>query len=597
MAVLQRYDWILAITSIAFCCSSFGNGANDVANSYATSVAARSLTMPQVGFLSMITEFVGAVALGKRVTGTIKNDIINLDHFVPTPSVLMLVMGCAELGSATWLLVATKMGFPVSTTQTVVGALVGAGIGSQAQVTWRWADGSVSQVAASWAIAPLISAGFSALLFGTLKFFILERQNSFEKALRAIPIYLAFTGAVLALFITIEAPSAPSLEELGAGTAIGIILGVFFGVLLIAYVFFVPYFHRVVVKNDVRIRPWHIPLGPLLWREDPPLYFPGKGDSMVVDYYESAHEKNEQDEHAFGDPENPLKGHVNPSDSAEQKAVADTHNGHGADSTHDDTTVTSGAQNLTGLEELERGDAPGMRRRRRVRHVEPEERWLVPVRHLPIYHPRRLSNLAKYCMLQGVTRDCVTHASQALADVHRKAKRYDNRVEHLWTYAQVASAMMMSIAHGSNDVANAVGPWVASYQTFRTGIVEEDSDTPTWILVVAGFLLGAGFWFMGHHIVKALGNKITQLSPTRGYAMELGAAITVLLASRLGLPVSTTQCLTGGVVGVALMNGDVGAVNWRQLVWIFSGWVLTLPSAGLIAGLLTVMALNAPQFG
>jgi phosphate/sulfate permease len=156
--------------------------------------------------------------------------------------------------------------------------------------------------------------------------------------------------------------------------------------------------------------------------------------------------------------------------------------------------------------------------------------------------------------------------------------------------------MMMSIAHGSNDVANAVGPWVAVYQTYQTGVVSEDTDTPIWILVVAGFLLGTGFWFMGHHIMKALGNKITQVSPTRGYAMELGAAITVLLASRLGLPVSTTQCLTGAVCGVALMNADLGAVNWRQLAWIFGGWVLTLPSAGLIAGLLTVMALNAPQF-
>ncbi|PNP51280.1 hypothetical protein FNYG_15905 [Fusarium nygamai] len=231
-------------------------------------------------------------------------------------------MGCAEVGSATWLLVATKLGFPVSTTQTVVGAIVGAGIASQAQVTWRWTDGSVSQVAASWGIAPALSACFSAILFGTLKFYILERENSFEKALRAIPIYLAFTAAVLALFITIEAPNAHRLR----------------------------------------------------------------------------------------------------------------------------------------------------------------------------------------------------------------------------------------------------------------------------------FLLGAGFWFMGHHIIKALGNKITQVSPTRGYAMELGAAITVLLASRLGLPVSTTQCLTGAVCGVALMNADLGAVNWRQLAWIIGGWVLTLPSAGLIAGLLTVMALNAPQF-
>jgi phosphate/sulfate permease len=156
---------------------------------------------------------------------------------------------------------------------------------------------------------------------------------------------------------------------------------------------------------------------------------------------------------------------------------------------------------------------------------------------------------------------------------------------------------MMSIAHGSNDVANAVGPWVAAYQTYQTGVVSEDADTPVWILIIAGFLLGAGFWFMGFHIIRSLGNKITQMSPTRGFSSEVGAAITVLLASLLGLPVSTTQCLTGAVLGVSLMNLDFGATNWRQMLFIFCGWVLTLPAAGLIAGLLTVMALNAPQFG
>jgi hypothetical protein len=85
--------------------------------------------------------------------------------------------------------------------------------------------------------------------------------------------------------------------------------------------------------------------------------------------------------------------------------------------------------------------------------------------------------------------------------------------------------------------------------------------------------------FYGYHIVRALGNKITQMSPTRGFSVELGAAVTVLLASRLGLPVSTTQCLTGSAVGVALMNYDLGAVNWRQLAFIFSGWVSSLPLA------------------
>jgi sodium-dependent phosphate transporter len=97
--------------------------------------------------------------------------------------------------------------------------------------------------------------------------------------------------------------------------------------------------------------------------------------------------------------------------------------------------------------------------------------------------------------------------------------------------------------------------------------------------------------------MRSLGNKLTKTSPTRGYSMELGAAITVLLASRLGLPVSTTQCITGAIVGVDLTNGDNKSLNWRQLGKILLGWVLTVPAAGLVSGLLMAMALDAPDWG
>lgn len=97
--------------------------------------------------------------------------------------------------------------------------------------------------------------------------------------------------------------------------------------------------------------------------------------------------------------------------------------------------------------------------------------------------------------------------------------------------------------------------------------------------------------------MRNLGNRITKHSPTRGFSMELAAAITVLLASRLGLPVSTTQCVTGGILGVALVNLDLKSINWKQLGKIFSGWVLTVPSAGLIAGIIMGMALNVPRWG
>jgi phosphate/sulfate permease len=110
---LVKYNWILAITTIAFVFSSASNGANDVANSYATSVAARTLKMWQAGILASITEFIGAVAMGARVTSTIKSGVFGLSKFQPAPPTFMLVMGCAEVGSATFLTIATLFGMPV----------------------------------------------------------------------------------------------------------------------------------------------------------------------------------------------------------------------------------------------------------------------------------------------------------------------------------------------------------------------------------------------------------------------------------------------------------------------------------------------------
>ncbi|CAO1603734.1 hypothetical protein XANCAGTX0491_007313 [Xanthoria calcicola] len=552
---LTKYNWILALITIFFCLSSFMNGANDVANSYATSVAARTLTMPQVGFLAMLTEFVGAVALGNRVTNTIKNGIISIKRFNGNPGSLMLAMAAAEFGSAGWLAIATSVGYPVSTTQTIVGALIGVGFAADSPVTWEWKSGSVSQVAASWVIAPLLAGCFAAIVFSTIKFGVLERSNPFALGMMAIPFYLAFTCAVLALFMVVEAPTAPSLEEFGAGKAVGIVLGVFFGILLLAYIFVRPYLHRRLVKGDSRIKFYHIPLGPLLMKDDPPLYWPAKADGVVViDYYENAYStKDSSVEHL--------------SDSEKDVAIS------------------------TSLEKANPLVAPTARNR----IVTPEERFLAPSKHLPVAHPSRLYGFVKYFLFQGVTRDCVSHEDPRLQATHARCKVYDNRTEHLFTYCQVLSAMLMSIAHGSNDVANAVGPWAATYSTYRANQVATKVPTPVWMLVIAGFLLGAGFWFFGFKIIRALGNRITQMSPSRGFSTELGAAITVLLASRVGLPVSTTQCLAGATVGVALMNFDVRAVNWRQILFIFSGWVLTLPCAGLLSGLVMAMALNAPH--
>ena len=226
----------------------------------------------------------------------------------------------------------------------------------------------------------------------------------------------------------------------------------------------------------------------------------------------------------------------------------------------------------------------------------PRERFLASTANLPFYYPERLFSYTKFFLLQGVMRDCVTHYSDALESTYAEAQQYDNRVEDIFSYVQIGSAMMMSIAHGSNDVANAVGPWLGAYMTWKNGFIATETPTPTWILCAAGALLGAGFWFFGYHIVRSMGNQITQMTPVRGFCVEMGAAITVLLASRFGLPLSSTQCIAGSIVGVALMNMTPKAVNWKQIGHICFGWVLTLPCAGFLAGSLMAMALNVPHF-
>jgi sodium-dependent phosphate transporter len=275
-----------------------------------------------------------------------------------------------------------------------------------------------------------------------------------------------------------------------------------------------------LVKEDHRIRFGHVLLGPLLWKEDGWLPFPKRDvGPLVPDYYVRTY-------HGEGDPY--------------AEVIAD-----GVEAKPQAQGIDEPATEIT------KGTSPERESEAPTRKVEASE--LQSVDTLPLLHPKRLFVIIKYVLLRGVTKDVIGHQSRNLAHVHARAPRYDNKVEHLWTAAQVTSAIIMSIAHGSNDVSNAIGPWTTEYLTWKTGTSSATVDTPTWIRAVGGLGLAIGFWTYGYHLMRNLGNKITQMSPTRGYSMELGTAITVLLASRLGLPISTTQCITGK--SLALLPG------------------------------------------
>jgi len=551
-----KYDWLFAIGTIFFCFSLWGIGANDVANSYATSVSSRALTLVQAGCLATVTEFSGSIGLGARVTETIRKGIISPTSFKSDPAVLILAMATAEIGSAVWQYLATRWGFPVSTTQSIVGALAGVGIAANVHVKWEWKSGSLSQVAASWAIAPAIAAGFGAVIFLSIRIFVLDRSNPLKCAMYAIPVYYGITAGILAIFFIVSGGHGlPSPEKLGAGRAVGIVLGCAIGVGLLTAIFFLPYFHRKLVVGDSRLRLYHVFLGPALWKEDVNIPFPGKQGDVVIDYYARRYTE-------VGDPERP-------------EPEIRTEPTHGEK--HPGPDPNASPPNETGSDES-------------------PETPLERAEHYFWWHPRRIGPFLYRIIFYGISHDVITHQSKGLRRVHERAPKFDNKTEHLFTMSQIASAIIMSISHGANDVSNAIGPFTTEYQTWSTGEVLSTQPTPIWIAAVGGIGLSVGFWTYGYKIMRALGNKITLITPTRGFAMELGAAITVLLASRLGLPVSTTQCITGGIIGVALVNKDLKSIHWKQLAWIFLGWVLTCPVAGLISGILMGIFLNTPHF-
>ncbi len=156
-------------------------------------------------------------------------------------------------------------------------------------------------------------------------------------------------------------------------------------------------------------------------------------------------------------------------------------------------------------------------------------------------------------------------------------------VEQVFAPLCVFTACAMAFAHGSNDVANGVGPLAAVVSVATTGEVSQQSALPVWILALGGLGIVLGLATLGYRVMQTIGKRITELTPSRGFCAELAAASTVVVASRLGLPVSTTHIIVGAVLGVGFARG-IAAIDLRIVAKIVASWIMTLPiGAGLAA--------------
>ena len=160
---------------------------------------------------------------------------------------------------------------------------------------------------------------------------------------------------------------------------------------------------------------------------------------------------------------------------------------------------------------------------------------------------------------------------------------YFTSMEKIFAVLMIITAAAMAFAHGSNDVANAIGPLAAIYSIIDSGgMIGSKSALPIWILFVGGLGIAVGLITYGHKVIATIGTGITQLTPSRGFAATLAAAATVVIASGTGIPVSTTQVLVGAVLGVGLARG-MAALDTRVISRIFLSWIITLPAGALMS--------------
>lgn len=573
MAFLHQFDYIFAFGVIFAFLDAWNIGANDVANSFATSVSSRSLTLLQAMCIAAVMELGGSIGVGGRVADTIRTKVVDPKLFSNDPAVLMLGMVCALVGSSLYLTFATRIGLPVSTTHSIMGGVIGMGFGSVGgkRVSWGWKG--VASVFATWAIAPGLAGIFAALIFLITKYSVLRRKNAPMAAIVTVPIYFALTTGLITMLIVWKGAAARVAPT--TGQILGSIFGVAFGVALVVSVFFLPYLYRKIVQGDWTLKPWEAIYGPLLLRRGPVPERP-EGVAEIQDYY---------------------RGHM----TREQFLERDSHT--------DDVERTRAMEKATEKgADLEPSsprpaDSPTMPL---TKDDQPHDQAGVYIGPRPSggkFAPMVLLWWAKRIFFHGINKDVVNAQkkrsilSRDIDQVHARAERYDNKAEYVYSFLQILTASAASFTHGANDVANAIGPFATIYQIWSTGRVPSKSPVPIWILAFGGGAIVIGLWTYGYNIMRSLGNRITLHSPSRGFSMELGAAITVIMATRLAIPVSTTQCIAGATVGVGLCNGDWRSINWRMVAWIYFGWFVTLPVTALISGCLLSIILNAPQFG
>ena len=511
MSEVSDYLWLVIFGGFIAFYNAWGIGANDCANSFATSVGAKVLTLKKAVYVAAVFEFSGALLMGSHVTDTIRKKIVDTDMFEANPEVLMLGMLCADFASAIWLTIATYLRYPVSTTHSIIGAIVGFSLayGGADSVVWD----KIGMIVASWIISPLIAGIFSLTLFYLVKRYAFKTDNPFEMTLRIFPILTFLTFLINGFFIFYKGTPALKLDK--TELWVGIVCAVSMGSIasLISWFYYVP-----------RIRDRTIAM-----RRGNSRVHPQLEGTLEVELTELDTETSTDDIE------------INRAETSEENIEIN--------------------EELTLEEEL--------------------SNEVVYNTDLDITkNINRLKDIVKQLKIKK--------HDEKILQLHNNADVFDEKSEKACTSLQVITACFSSFAHGANDVANAIAPLATIYAIYSSGEFEKKSDVPVWVLFIGaiGIVFGLATW--GYKIIDRIGRELTKVTPSRGFIIELAAATTVVFASRTAIPVSTTHCQVGSVVGCGIGDGR-NNVDWKIMKSILFSWLITLPVTGFIsAGLFSL---------
>jgi len=545
MSSLREYLWIAVLGGICGFAYGFLIGANDVANAFASTVSSKSITLKQAVIIASFCEFSGALFLGASVTGTVRSKIFDVDIYSDEPELLMFGMFTSLFTASCMLFLATHLGLPVSTTHDIVGCIMGFSIAAKGFSSIQW--DVVQKIIISWVTSPLISGFIAFLLFSATKIFVLKTENPYQRAYYAFPVVL-FIGLGIDLFFVLS-KAAGNVERIAEHLHLYWVLPVSFGTGLVAGLLWIFIFGRFAKRRADHFRA----LREARMDEIGDIEKPKDADLLKAD--ESEEEEVDEDDLEYDD-----EGHVY--------------------QVNKKTAVASAVKVEAPKDLKEDTDPEGSTEPEDEPESNGQSKTLVQSMRA---HGEKFAN-ATY---NQDLREKSFHEDPTAAEIWEKGEVYDPDAEYIFTYVQVFTACLNSFAHGANDVANTIAPTSAIIFTYQNGVVAGKSPVQKWLLAMGGGAIVLGLLLYGYKGMKTLGYKLTILSPSRGACAELASSLTVVTAAFLGIPVSTTQCITGAISGVAL-SGGIRNVQWWMLArvcvsWVFLFFVGSVLSAGVFS--------------